>query len=380
MSTPRGWPLPRAAYVHVPFCARRCGYCNFAVVAGRDDLVDAYLEALARELSWLGTPCPVATVFIGGGTPTHLRPDQLDRLLRLVLRWFPLDADGEFTVEANPADVNCERLAILARHGVTRISLGAQSLNDAKLRVLERDHSADDVVHAVELARHHFAAISLDLIFAAPGESFETWASDLEAALALGADHLSTYGLTYERGTRFFGRLRKKELHEVEEELQRCMYEHAIRTLTAAGFEHYEISNFARRGRRCRHNEVYWAGDGYYAAGAGAARYIDGRRETNHRSPFTYIQRALSGASPVAESESLGPEDRAREMLVLGLRRIEGVEPADFTDRSGMDIWDLAGEPLRKWFSSGLAEEVDGRIRLTREGLLISDSLWPSVL
>ncbi|MGH7136391.1 MAG: coproporphyrinogen-III oxidase family protein, partial [Pirellulales bacterium] len=188
---------PQSAYIHVPFCAHRCGYCNFTLIARRPDLVERYLLALERELSWLETPRPVETLFIGGGTPTYLSPEQLGRMLATVLAWFkPLECH-EFTVEANPGDLDADQIAVLVDYGVTRLSLGAQSFNEAKLRALERDHSPCDIEAGVARARSRSMSVSLDLIFAAPGETMEVWQRDLEQALRLEPDHLSTYGLTY---------------------------------------------------------------------------------------------------------------------------------------------------------------------------------------
>jgi oxygen-independent coproporphyrinogen-3 oxidase len=222
--------------------------------------------------------------------------------------------------------------------------------------------------------------VALDLIFAAPGETLPQWSADLEAALALAPDHVSTYGLTFEQGTAFWGRRLRGELAEVDEGLQRDMYALAIDRLTAAGFEHYEISNFARPGCRSRHNETYWSGNGYFAVGPGAARYIDGVRETNHRSTTTYLNRVLAGQSPVAERETLAPEARARELLVFGLRRIEGVSRAEITRRTGYEIDELVAHPLRKYVDLGLLNDDGEQIRLTRDGLFVSDAIWPEML
>jgi oxygen-independent coproporphyrinogen-3 oxidase len=372
--------IPRSAYIHVPFCAHRCGYCNFTLIANRADLVDRYLEALARELSWLGSPQPVETLFIGGGTPTFLSAEALTRLLQVVLSWFPPVAGYEFSVEANPDGLDAPRIAALADHGVTRISLGAQSFNAAKLRMLERDHSPADIRASVELARRMLFSVSLDLIFATPGETLDAWRDDLDAALDLSPDHVSTYGLTYERGTTFWSRRRKGDIASLDEELERALYAEAIDRLTASGFEHYEVSNFARPGHRCRHNEVYWAGRPYFAAGPGAARYVGGRRELNHRSTTTWMARVLAGQSPVAEAEELSPEDRAREALVLGLRKLEGVSLADFARSTGFEVHQLVGTALDRYLDPGLLIEQSGRLRLTRRGLFVSDAIWPDFL
>src|SRR6187401_289935 len=202
---------PRAAYIHVPFCRRRCGYCNFTLVAGRDDLIDAYLEALALELRGLEQPREVDTLFFGGGTPTHLPPERLERLFALVREWFPLAEGGELSIEANPVDLDEARSSILASAGVTRVSLGAQSFHSWKLKALERDHDGDTVRAAFTFARQFASSVSLDLIFGVPGETPADWQEDLSEAIALAPDHVSTYGLTFEKGTSFWSRLSRGE-------------------------------------------------------------------------------------------------------------------------------------------------------------------------
>jgi len=377
---PSPFAPPRSAYLHVPFCRHRCGYCNFTLVAGRDDLIGDYLRAIELELAALGEPREVDTLFFGGGTPSHLPLEALEQLIEAARRWFPLAADHEFSIEANPADLTPDKIALLAEQGVNRISLGGQSFHTAKLRLLERDHDADVLVRAVELSRMRIASVSLDLIFATPGETLAGWQADLAQALALGTQHLSTYGLTFERGTSFGSRLAEGDLRQLDEETERAMYAAAIETLTAAGLEHYEVSNFARPGHRCRHNEAYWQGVGYYAAGAGAARYVDGRRETNHRSTTTYLKRVLSGESPVAESETLEPRDRARERLVFALRRLEGIERPAFAAETGFEIDELVGSVLPDFIARGLLADDGTRLKLTREGLFVSDALWSRFL
>lgn len=374
------WLPPRSAYIHVPFCRHRCGYCNFTLVAGRDDLVDAYLQAITKELSALSTPHEVDTLYFGGGTPTYLSPLQFQRLGESVLHWHPL-ADGyEWTVEANPLDINEAMMDTLSSLGVTRLSLGGQSFRAEKLRLLERDHDSPHIVRAVKLAKDARMQVSLDMIFATPGETLDQWAADLDAAIALAPDHVSTYGLTFERGTAFWGRRLRGELIDAGEELERGMYSIAIDRLAAAGYEHYEVSNFARPGCRSRHNQAYWSGAGYLAAGPGAARYVDGIRETNHRSTTTYLNRILAGQSPVAERDELSPDARARELLVFSLRRIDGVSRGEFHAITGCDVDQLVSRPLRKFIDLGMLIDDGDRIRLTRQGLFVSDALWPDLL
>ncbi|MEX0718904.1 MAG: radical SAM family heme chaperone HemW [Planctomycetaceae bacterium] len=388
---------PRAAYVHVPFCAHRCGYCDFTLVAGRDDLIDDYLRAMELELGRLDADAlpeparsngqgtrermvasrrrPLDTLFIGGGTPTHLAPPQLGRLLDLLHRRFELAPGCEFSVEANPAGLNDEHVRVLADGGVNRISLGAQSFDSAVLATLERDHRGEDVRRAVERVRARIDNISLDLIFGVPGQDLASWDATLDQALALEPRHVSTYGLTFEKGTRFWSRRSRGELHTLPDETERSMYAHAMDRLAAAGFEQYEISNFALPGHRCRHNEVYWKGEEYYGFGPGAARYLNGRRETNHRSVTTWLKRVFAGEDPIADAEELSPEDKARESIVLGLRRAAGIERDEFRHRTGFDLDDLAAEPIARHCLSGLLDVDDHHVRLTREGRFLADAV-----
>jgi oxygen-independent coproporphyrinogen III oxidase len=371
---------PRSAYIHVPFCAHRCGYCNFTLIAGRDDLIGDYLNALERELEQLGSPREVDTIFLGGGTPTHLSNDQTSQLFAIVRHWFPPASGCEFSVEANPLDLTDSRVQQLQHLGVNRLSIGGQSFAASKLQILERDHSPADLTTALRRSLATIHSVSNDLIFGVPHETLEQWHQDLRQTIELGPHHVSTYGLTFEQGTSFWTRRERGGLQSLDEELERQMYEAAIDTLSAAGYEHYEVSNFAKPGHRCRHNEAYWAGDSYYAAGPGAARYVGGRREMNHRSTTTWLKRVLSGESPVAESETLNPEDRAREMLVFGLRRIAGVQRADFAARAGFEIEALISQSLPKFVDQNLLSDDGASIRLTRPGLLVSDSIWPHFL
>ena len=202
----------------------------------------------------------------------------------------------------------------------------------------------------------------------------------MQSAIALAPDHVSTYGLTFERGTSFWSRLEHRQLARLDEETERSMYAAAIDALAGAGFEHYEVSNFARPGHRCRHNEAYWSGAGYYAAGPGAARYAEGRREMNHRSTTTWLKRVLAGESAVAESECLAPEDRAREALVFGLRRLAGVDRLSFRRATGYEIDALVGPKLAEFVRLGLFNDDGQIVQLTRAGLFVSDSIWPHFL
>jgi oxygen-independent coproporphyrinogen-3 oxidase len=366
---------PTAAYIHVPFCAHRCGYCDFTVVAGKDHLVSDYLRALEAEISSLQRPRLVQTLFIGGGTPTHLDARQLGRLLELATTWFPLGHGGEFSVEANPAGLDAEKIDRLAAHGVNRVSLGVQSFDRQILELLERDHDAAKVETAAELLAEQIPNFSFDLIFGVPGQTIELWRETLDRAVALRPVHISTYGLTFEKGTAFWSRRAKGVLQQADDELERAMYAVAMDELPRHGFEQYELSNFAKPGYRCRHNETYWAGRQYYGFGPGAARYLDGRRETNHRSVSTWMRRVLSAGSPLGDVDVLSPADRAREMLVVGLRRTRGVDRTAFHEATGFDMEEVAGAAIAGHCKTGLLERTETGIRLTREGRFLADTV-----
>ena len=366
---------PEAAYIHVPFCAHKCGYCDFTVIAGKDHLADDFLRALSMELATLESARRVRTLFVGGGTPTHLAADKLTELLSLLSRWFELEDGGEFSVEANPSSLDRDKIALLAEHGVNRVSLGVQSFDARVLKLLERDHDAAQVAVAVEALESAIPNFSCDLIFGVPGQTLALWRETLARAVSLGPRHVSTYGLTYEKGTAFWARRADGTLRPVSDEIERRMYAAAMDDLPAAGYEQYELSNFARPGYRCRHNEVYWAGCAYYGFGPGAARYLDGRRETNHRSVLSWMRQVLARQSPVGEVDELPAVDRARETLVVMLRRTRGVGRDEFRATTGFDFEEIAGPAIDKHCALGLLErDLDG-VRLTREGRFLADSV-----
>ena len=374
------WSAPSAAYIHIPFCAHRCSYCDFAIAVGRDELADRYLDALAAELATLGEPRLVRTLFIGGGTPTYLSTTQLRRVLSDVNHWLPTERDGEFSIEANPGTLDAEKVAVLADHGVTRVSLGAQSFHQPLLNVLERDHAPDDVDRAAEKIRRQIPEFSLDLIFGVPGQTLAAWDADLRRALALQTDHVSTYGLTYEKGTPLWKERQRGTILPLDEEAELSLYAHAIDTLEAAGFEHYEISNFALPGRRSRHNQIYWANEPYYGFGMGAARYIDGRREVNTRDLATYIRKALGGEPTTFQSELLPAEERARESMALQLRLCDGIARRAFHEQTGYELDDIAGPAIVRHVELGLLEDDGERVRLTREGKYVADAVVAGLL
>jgi len=372
--------LPRHAYIHVPFCRHRCGYCDFTLVAGRDDLIDRYFAALAIELERVRAPLELDTVYLGGGTPSHLGPVGLRRLFDLLATKLGIAAGAEVTVEANPLDVTAEFVDACRDLGVTRVSLGGQSLDAATLKALDRDHAPDDVRAAVDRLLDAGLVVNLDLMTAAPGQTLAGVESDLAAAAALGVQHVSVYCLTWEQGTAFESARRRGDLVPAEESLERAMFERAIDGLEAAGFEHYEVSNFARPGFRCRHNEAYWDCRPWEAFGPGAARFDGRTRTTNHRSTVTWINKTLAGEDATGDVDAMTAEQAARERIVVGLRRCDGVARDAFRAASGFDLDALAGHAIARWADRGLATDDGCSVRLTRTGLLVSDALWGDVL
>ncbi len=395
-----------SAYIHVPFCRHRCGYCNFALVAGRDDLFDDYLDCLEIELSRrLPAPWPVQTLFLGGGTPTHLPSDRLKRLLELLGYWLPVQSDGEYSVEANPLDCTKSCLTDLRSAGVNRLSLGGQSFDDEKLQTLQRDHNGSQLLTVLDLAKDYFQNLSLDLIFGVPGESLDQWRQDVCMALDSPIVHLSTYGLTIERGANFYGRTLRGRLSELDSETQLSMYLLAIERLTSAGWQHYEVSNFSNPNYECRHNQVYWQGRYWWGFGPGAAsflpttmaedglsqdktvlpsrhqsEYSEAVRMTNHRSTTQYLRRMQQGISPIAEREPIDRQQAVRERLVFGLRQRAGIDLRELDTMYGSDASQLFKPHLARFLELGYLEQSGTQLRLTQSGLVISDSLWPDLL
>jgi len=371
---------PRHAYVHVPFCRHRCGYCDFSLVAGRDDLIGRYFDALAVELERIREPLEVDTLYLGGGTPSHVGPDGLRRLFDLLHATLRPVADAEVSIEANPEDVTAELADAVRACGVTRASLGAQSLDAAALAALDRSHTPTDVARSVTLLRDRGLAVNVDMMTAAPGQSLAAVARDLDAVIGLGPEHVSVYCLTWEPGTAFESLRRRGALAPADEGVERAMFETAIERLEAAGYEHYEVSNFARPGQRCRHNEAYWDCRPWEAFGPGAARFDGRTRITNHRSPVAWMSKVLAGADFTGDVDAMDAEAAARERLVVGLRRRAGIGRTTFRAASGLDLDDLAGPSISRWVEQGLATDDGATIRLTRAGLLISDALWADIL
>jgi putative oxygen-independent coproporphyrinogen III oxidase len=363
----------RGAYVHIPFCRRVCPYCDFAVVAGRDDLAGRYLEALVAEIGAAAPfPGPLEAVFVGGGTPSRLAPAALARVLQALEERFGLAPGAEVTLEANPDDWSPPVAEAWAAAGWNRVSLGAQSFDAGVLTALGRRHRPEQAEQAVAAARGAgFASVNLDLICGTPGESAASWRASVERALATGSDHLSVYALTVEHGTAL-SRSVAAGAPAPDPDHQALLWEEAARLTAAAGLVRYETSNFARPGHACVYNLVTWAQGEYEAFGAGAHRHRGGVRSWNLRRVDRYVERLEAGEPAVSGEERLGAWERERERLVLGLRRAAGV----IAGEGGRCLEESAEG--RRLAAAGVLERAGDRLRVARP--LLGDEVARAVL
>jgi oxygen-independent coproporphyrinogen-3 oxidase len=372
---------PGGVYIHVPFCRHKCHYCDFYSVVDTRGREPAFVARLIQEIEAAAPYMsrPPETLFFGGGTPTILAPELWAVLLGAMAEHLPgfAAAGGsvEVTVEANPETVTEPLAAALAAGGVNRISMGAQSFHARHLETLQRQHDPASVVRSVGLARAAgIDNINLDLIFGIPGQGLDDWLVDLETAVALEPAHVSCYALTYEPGTPLAAGLQAGMFKRVEEDVEAEMYEAAIDRLGGAGFEHYEISNWARPGRRCRHNLLYWKNDEWWPLGPGAAGHVAGYRWKNTPCLDDYLE--VGPLPPITEVERLGEDGRAGEMLMLGLRLVGGIgiERVEELLAAGKRGIERAGA-IDRHVGSGLLDRTGGRLRLTRRGLLLADTV-----
>ncbi len=372
---------PFGVYVHVPYCSVRCGYCDFNTYTARElgpgaGGSDTYAATALAELDLaarvLPRTRPVDTVFFGGGTPTLLPAADLVGLLHGIRDRFGLAADAEVTTEANPDSVSPDYLAELAAGGLTRLSVGMQSVVPHVLRTLDRTHDPAGVAAAVAAARAVGLQTSVDLIYGTPGESLEDWRASLEAAVALGPDHVSAYALVVEDGTRLAARVRRGEVPPTDDDDEAAKYELAEAVLSAAGLGWYEVSNWARGATaRCRHNELYWHGDDWWGIGPGAHSHVGGVRWWNVKHPRAYAARLDRGESPAAARETLTPDQRHDEEVLLGVRLAEGLALERVTAAGRAAVPGLVADGLL----DGAAARLTDRAVLTVRGRLLADTV-----
>jgi oxygen-independent coproporphyrinogen-3 oxidase len=370
---------PLSLYVHIPFCPQHCPYCAFTVVTGHADLHTRYVEAVCTELRrWqsLAPRGPLQTIFFGGGTPSLLTPAQLQQMLATAVAIFGLAPGAEITLEANPSTADAEKFAALRAAGFNRLSLGVQALNDADLRALGRRHSAAEALAAYAAARQAgFANVNVDVIFSIPGSSRQRWQHTIRQLLTLAPEHISTYALTIEEGTRFAQREHHGRLQPVSEDDDAWAYAWVMETLSAAGYEHYEVSNFARPGYRARHNWGYWYGVDYLGVGLAAHSLLAGRRHWNRRHLRHYIATLETGQDPCAGAEVLDPVTMRHERLWLQLRTCAGATLT--TPECGV----LQHSPkVQAMCDAGWVQRTEARLSLTASGFLLADAIGTEII
>ncbi|HFV2793659.1 TPA: radical SAM family heme chaperone HemW [Streptococcus agalactiae] len=365
---------PTSAYVHIPFCTQICYYCDFSKVFIKNQPVDAYLQALIREFRSYDIT-ELRTLYIGGGTPTSISAVQLDYLLTELSRDLNLNTLEEFTIEANPEDLTVDKIEVLQKSAVNRVSLGVQTFNDKHLKRIGRSHNEAQIYSTIDaLKTAGFQNISIDLIYALPGQTMDDVRSNVAKALSLNIPHLSLYSLILEHHTVFMNKMRRGKLHLPTEDLEAEMFEYIISEMERNGFEHYEISNFTKPGFESRHNLMYWDNVEYYGVGAGASGYLDGIRYRN-RGPIQHYLKGVSEGNARLSEEVLSKNEMMEEELFLGLRKKEGVSIGKFEQKFGTSFEKRYGQIVQELQSDGLLKENNGFIQMTKKGLFLGDTV-----
>ena len=365
---------PTSAYVHIPFCTQICYYCDFSKVFIKNQPVDSYLEHLLEEFQSYDIQ-KLRTLYIGGGTPTALSASQLEVLLKGLTKNLDLSALEELTIEANPGDLDADKIAILENSAVNRVSLGVQTFDDKMLKKIGRSHLEKDIYENIDrLKLAGFDNISIDLIYALPGQTMGQVKENVAKAIGLDIPHMSLYSLILENHTVFMNRMRRGKLPLPKEELEAEMFEYIIAELERAGFEHYEISNFSKPSFESRHNLMYWDNAEYYGIGAGASGYVNGVRYKNHGPIRHYLSAVEEGNARITE-EHLSQKEQMEEEMFLGLRKKSGVSMARFEEKFGRSFEGLYGEIVRDLVQQGLMQIEGDRVRMTKRGLFLGDTV-----
>jgi len=367
-----------ALYIHVPFCRHKCHYCSFVSFEQREADISPYLRALGQELAEHTGSERISSIYFGGGTPSVLTIRQIDDLLTTIKSLFTVDEAAEITIEANPGTVTREYLTEIRKLGINRLSLGMQSLNDSELVLLGRIHTAAEAIDAVRSARNSgFENLSLDLIYGLPGQTMTSWRETLEKALEMEPEHCSLYALTLEPEAPMRREIEAKLIPDIDPDTSADQYELAEDLLAAHGYRHYEISNWAKEGRECRHNTVYWQNLPYLGVGVAAHSCLGGHRLANTRSLDRYMAAFASSVLPVVEmDEEINPELECAETIILGLRLCPGISLDNIHQRFGIDILEHYRRQVGEMVDYGLLEHADGHIRLTRRGRLLSNEVF----
>ncbi len=374
--------MPIGLYIHIPFCLQKCLYCDFASYPIEQGQVEQYMRGLGLEIDYYrATLAPeqkqIATIFVGGGTPTCLMSGQLAGILEQVSRVFTIVTGAEITTEANPGTVTLASLRELKAAGFNRLSLGVQSTHRELLRVIGRIHDFDQARQAVHFARAAgFENLNLDLMFGLPTQTASRWRQSVSEIVNLQPDHVSCYSLQLEEGTPLTRAVDQGKLAACPEELELEMYRIVIEILGTAGYEHYEISNFARPGYRCRHNLLYWHKQEYLGLGPAAHSHLNQSRWGNVEDIDQYVSLLQAGQRPTEEIQSLSEREQMEETVFLGLRLIQGVNLADFCQRFGIGMTEVFARQVRELEKKGLVELVDGYLRLTGKGLPLANQVF----
>ena len=365
---------PTSAYVHIPFCTQICYYCDFSKVFIKNQPVDSYLEHLLQEFHSYDIQ-KLRTLYIGGGTPTALSAPQLEVLLDGLTKNLDLSVLEELTIEANPGDLDEDKIAVLKNSAVNRVSLGVQTFDDKMLKKIGRSHLEKDIYENIDrLKLAGFDNISIDLIYALPGQTMEQVKDNVAKAIALDIPHMSLYSLILENHTVFMNRMRRGKLPLPKEEVEAEMFEYIIAELERAGFEHYEISNFSKPGFESRHNLMYWDNAEYYGIGAGASGYVNGVRYKNH-GPIRHYLKAVEEGNARINEEHLSLREQMEEEMFLGLRKKSGVSMKRFEEKFGTSFDNLYGQVVRDLCHQGLLQVEGQQIRMTKKGLFLGDTV-----
>ena len=365
---------PTSAYVHIPFCTQICYYCDFSKVFIKNQPVDSYLEHLLQEFHSYDIQ-KLRTLYIGGGTPTALSASQLEVLLDGLTKNLDLSVLEELTIEANPGDLDADKIAVLQNSAVNRVSLGVQTFDDKMLKKIGRSHTEKDIYENIDrLKLAGFDNISIDLIYALPGQTMDQVKDNVAKAIALDIPHMSLYSLILENHTVFMNRMRRGKLPLPKEELEAEMFEYIIAELERAGFEHYEISNFSKPDFESRHNLMYWDNAEYYGIGAGASGYVDGVRYKNH-GPIRHYLKAVEEGSARINEEHLSQREQMEEEMFLGLRKKSGVSMARFEEKFERSFQELYGDIVKDLIQQGLMQVEGDRVRMTKRGLFLGDTV-----
>ncbi|MEK3975483.1 radical SAM family heme chaperone HemW [Psychrobacillus sp. FSL K6-1267] len=372
--------MVRGVYIHIPFCHQICNYCDFNKFYFHNQPVDEYIESLGKEMAlWQDdlAKAKIETIFLGGGTPTALSLEQLERLLTLIHQYIPLEHVKEFSSEANPDELTLEKMQLMRKFGVNRLSMGVQTFNQDLLKILGRTHSNNHVYDVIQYAKQtEFPSISIDLMYGLPNQTMEQWKESLQEAFRLKIPHISAYSLLVEPKTIFYNLLSKGKLSLPGEDLEAEMYGYLMDEMKRNGYKQYEISNFSYEGKASEHNLLYWNNDEYIGLGAGAHGYVNSIRYSNHGPLKKYMQQLEIGENPVMMQKEVTYEEKMEEEMFLGLRKNQGVSLSNFDKRYGKSLYEAYGNEIEELLKKELLEIKNDYVFLTNRGRFVGNEVF----